>query len=231
MKQLRSENGRDSGSKGLLKYILQRGIIFENTYPYTPHQNGVDEMTKRIILKKGRTSMYSMYDGTDKFLGGGRFDRREYSKFYAHFSAPVVKKSQHWYGVKHRIDHLNIFGCHSEVYVPNRQRSKLNSHLKCVYISRLYELNQNYRFYNAETGKIAFIGQDKCFSSRRILYVSRIYGKPVYSTHCCLTKALLCILWVGRTEMRIMNNWTKCRPMETMRRMETTSRNPLQYHG
>lgn len=79
VKNIRSDNGGEFGYKRLMKYILERGIAFENITQLTPQQNDVTEGTNSILIYKARSVIQCMTVST-KVWGGSDLYSSAYSK-------------------------------------------------------------------------------------------------------------------------------------------------------
>eukprot|EP00794_Sanderia_malayensis_P011867 gene11867-biopygen9507 len=58
VKKLRADNGGEYKSDDFEKYCKERGILREDTIPYTPQQNGVAERMNRTIMETVRSIMH-----------------------------------------------------------------------------------------------------------------------------------------------------------------------------
>jgi len=59
LKVLRADNGREYSNSAMNNYLKLRGIVFENTAPYTPKQNGKIKHDNRTIVESARTMIHA----------------------------------------------------------------------------------------------------------------------------------------------------------------------------
>lgn len=57
IKTLRTDNGLEYCNEKMQKYLKTKGIVMENTTPYTPQQNGKAERDNRTIVECARTML------------------------------------------------------------------------------------------------------------------------------------------------------------------------------
>lgn len=125
VKHLRSDNGGEYGSEALGEYLRKKGIVFEKSEPYTPQQNGVAERTNSVLMDKARAMMQGMTVPTNfgaEALSTAVHLRSLTPSEVLNWRTP----KERWTGKAPRIDHLQVFGCHAEVYVPKVGRTKFD---------------------------------------------------------------------------------------------------------
>lgn len=123
LKAFRSDNGGEYVSKQLQKWAAEKGIQWEFTVPYNPHQNGVAERANRTILEKTRTMLLAANLKKSlwplAYLWAIQLKNQSPS-----FALPEVTPTQALHGRIPDLRHLRVFGCVAYVHIPQEKRVK-----------------------------------------------------------------------------------------------------------
>lgn len=167
VKRLRSDNGGEYGSKTLSDYLRQRGIVFEKTEPYMPQQNGVAERCNSILMDKARSMMVDM-DVPTRFWADAVATAVHLRNLTPTKALDWKSPRESWNNKVPRINHLRVFGCHAEVFVPSARRDKLDSRSrKCMFIGYTATF-RNYRFYDFEQRRVVISGRAMFYEHRKV---------------------------------------------------------------
>ena len=135
IQRFRSDNGKGEYDNKQFRAILkEKGIAFEPSAPYTPHQNGVSERKIQMIQNKAMCMLRAAYL-PDTFWAEA-----------ASTAAYIINRSptaalnnstpyEKWHGVKPDISHFRVFGCVAYVHVPDAKCKKLQSKTQvCMFV-------------------------------------------------------------------------------------------------
>src|ERR1700716_3971380 len=121
--RFRSDNGTGEYNNQLFKdYLLENGISFDPSAPYTQNQNGVSERAIRTITERARSML------SDAGLSEGFWEEAVHAAVYLKNRSPTravnTTPIQAWSDKTPTLDHLRSFGCNVYSYIPSELRTK-----------------------------------------------------------------------------------------------------------
>ena len=125
VKRIRSDNEQKYVSEEFKAFCKSRGILKDDTIPYTPQQNGVAERMNRTIMETVRSMIHSA--GLPLSFWAEAVNTAVYLRNRSPTSS--LKDStpyEYWHNEKPDVSHLKVFGCNVFVHVPDPKRKKLN---------------------------------------------------------------------------------------------------------
>lgn len=155
IKILRFDNGREYVNANLDNYIVSRGIVKENTAPYTPEQNGRSERDNRTIVESARTMLHA------KALPLSLWAEATSTAVYIinRTGSSSVKNGatpyELWMGRKPNLEHMKIFGSEAYMHIPKQFTKKLNARAKEVIFVGYHGDSPNYRVYDSAANKVS----------------------------------------------------------------------------
>lgn len=155
IKWVRSDNGREVKNSEMNEYLEKRGIIMENTAPYTPVQNGKAERANRTIMECARTMLRA------KDLPKNLWAEAVSTAVYVlnrtiHSSGKNLKTPfEMWTGRKPDLEHVRIFGSTAYTHIPKQLRRKLDDKAKKMILVGYQGESENYRIYDPVSKKIS----------------------------------------------------------------------------
>lgn len=165
IKVVRSDNGGEYKNAKLEEYLGKRGIIMENTAPYTPQQNGKAERANRTIIECVRAMLTAK--GLPKNLWAEAVSTAVYIlNRTTHSSRKDVKTPYEiWTGNKPDLSHVRIFGSVAYKHVPKQLRRKLDDKSKKMVLVGYQGNSANYRLYDPLTQKVS-VSRDVVFDEK-----------------------------------------------------------------
>jgi hypothetical protein len=159
---LRSDNGGEFTSYEVLDFYKEVGIKRELSTPYNPQQNGVVERKNQTIMDAVKAMIH------DKYLPMYLWAEVAMTVVYVQNRSPhrvlENKTSEEMIlGDKPKFNHLEIFGCHVYVHVPNDKRIKLDPSRKKGIFVGYSDTSKAYRAYILSHRKIK-ISRDVTFN-------------------------------------------------------------------
>ncbi|KAJ9532152.1 hypothetical protein QJQ45_003955 [Haematococcus lacustris] len=125
VKVLRSDRGTEYVNQTVREFLSGKGIIHQQTAPYSPQQNGSAECLNRTLFEKGRCLLYSSGLSVNFWPYALRFAN------YVRNLSPVRGKAgtpwELFWGVRPDLSALRVFGARAYAHVPEHMRSKLGS--------------------------------------------------------------------------------------------------------
>ena len=111
-------------------YLEEKGIVMENTAPYTPQQNGKAERANRTIFECARTMLRAKE--LPKFLWAEAVSTAVYVLNHTTHSSRKNLKTAYeaWTNRKPNLEHIRVFGSTAYMHVPKRLRRKLDDKAK-----------------------------------------------------------------------------------------------------
>jgi len=134
-------------------FLVECGIQWQISAPYSPQQNGVAERANRTIMECARNMIFAQRLKLE--FWGEVVNMTVYIKNWCPTKALDSKTLQEaWNGRKPDVFHLRVFGCKAFAHVPDEKRTKLESKsMPCVFL-RYYESTKTYRLMCVETKRI-----------------------------------------------------------------------------
>ena len=125
LKKIRSDNGGEYTSEEFYKYCREKGLVKEQTIPYTPQQNGVSERLNRTIMENVRAMLY--HAKLPLYLWAEAVNTLVYLRNRSPTSRFKGETPyERWHGVKPKVDHLRVFGSKCYAHIPDEKRKKLD---------------------------------------------------------------------------------------------------------
>ncbi|KAJ9530660.1 hypothetical protein QJQ45_014825 [Haematococcus lacustris] len=125
VKVLRSDRGTEYVNQAVREFLSGKGIIHQQTAPYSPQQNGSAERLNRTLFEKGRCLLYSSGLSVNFWPYALRF-----ANYVRNQSLVRGKAGTPWelfWGVRPDLLALRVFGARAYAHVPEHMRSKLGS--------------------------------------------------------------------------------------------------------
>ncbi|KAJ9520604.1 hypothetical protein QJQ45_007493 [Haematococcus lacustris] len=125
VKVLRSDRGTEYVNQAVREFLSGKGIIHQQTAPYSPQQNGSAERLNRTLFEKGRCLLYSSGLSVNFWPYALRF-----ANYVRNLSLVRGKMGTPWelfWGVRPDLSALRVFGARAYAHVPEHMRSKLGS--------------------------------------------------------------------------------------------------------
>ncbi|KAJ9533118.1 hypothetical protein QJQ45_018205 [Haematococcus lacustris] len=125
VKVLRSDRGTEYVNQAVREFLSGKGIIHQQTAPYSPQQNGSAERLNRTLFEKGRCLLYSSGLSVNLWPYALRF-----ANYVRNLSLVRGKAGTPWelfWGVRPDLSALRVFGARAYAHVPEHMRSKLGS--------------------------------------------------------------------------------------------------------
>ncbi|KAJ9524212.1 hypothetical protein QJQ45_004986 [Haematococcus lacustris] len=125
VKVLRSDRGTEYVNQAVREFLSGKGIIHQQTAPYSPQQNGSAERLNRTLFEKGRCLLYSSGLSVNFWPYALRF-----ANYVRNLSLVRGKAGTPWElfrGVRPDLSALRVFGARAYAHVPEHMRSKLGS--------------------------------------------------------------------------------------------------------
>ena len=170
IKRIRSDNGGEYTSEEFTKYCKSRGIIKEDTIPYTPQQNGVAERMNRTIMETVRSILH--HADLPLSLWAEAVSTAIYIRNRSPTSCLKEKTPyESWHNEKPNVSHFKVFGCKAFVHVPDQKRKKLDKKsMQCIFVG-YPNGSKGYKLYNPETRKM--------IRSRDVIFVENSFQKTL----------------------------------------------------
>ncbi|KAJ9515788.1 hypothetical protein QJQ45_008691 [Haematococcus lacustris] len=125
VKVLHSDRGTEYVNQAVMEFLSGKGIIHQQTAPYSPQQNGSAERLNRTLFEKGRCLLYSSGLSVNFWPYALRF-----ANYVRNLSLVRGKAGTPWelfWGVRPDLSALRVFGARAYAHVPEHMRSKLGS--------------------------------------------------------------------------------------------------------
>ncbi|KAJ9534804.1 hypothetical protein QJQ45_017230 [Haematococcus lacustris] len=125
VKVLRRDRGTEYVNQAVREFLSGKGIIHQQTAPYSPQQNGSAERLNRTLFEKGRCLLYSSGLSVNFWPYALRF-----ANYVRNLSLVRGKAGTPWelfWGVRPDLSALRVFGARAYAHVPEHMRSKLGS--------------------------------------------------------------------------------------------------------
>lgn len=118
LETLRSDRGSEFKSNQFKEYCERMGIRREFTAPYSPQQNGIAEHKNRTLVDKAR-SMLNARKLPTKFWAEAIATTAYLSNISPTQAIANRTPYEAWWGVKHTVCHLKVFGCIVLTHLPS----------------------------------------------------------------------------------------------------------------
>lgn len=162
VKILHADNGTEYCNKRMREYLASRGIVMENTAPYTPAQNGRAERDNRTIVECARTMLQSK--NLPLNLWAEAVGAAVYTLNRAGQSGQGGSGTPYegWMGKKPNLNHMKIFGSEAYVHTPKQLVKKLDARSRKMILVGYQGDSDNYRLYDIER-KTVSVSRDVVF--------------------------------------------------------------------
>ena len=167
VKRVRSGNAQGHVSESFKNYCKSRGIMRDDTVPYTPQQNGVAERMNRTIMETVRCMIHNAE------LPLRFWAEAVAAAVYLCNRSPTasVKDStpyELWHKEKPDESHLKVFGCNAFVHIPDQKRKKFDKKsIHCIFVG--YPAGcKGYKLYNPATKKM--------LRSKDVIFMEKSFG-------------------------------------------------------
>ena len=136
---LRTDNAKDYFNSTLGEYLSNHSIIHQNSYPYTPQQNGIVEWKNRHLLEIARSIMFTShlpkYFWEDAILTATYLINHMSSRVLNFQSSLSVLQNRYPYCHLVSKIPLRVFGCSTFVHNLSPHRSKFDpKSIKCIFL-------------------------------------------------------------------------------------------------
>jgi len=153
IKRLRSDNGGEYVNHDFENFLVESGIKFDRTVPYTPQQNGVAERANGTIFNTARCLLFDAK--LPKEFWAEAVSHAVYLRNRSPSSSLTDSVPQGAYtSVPPRMDHLRVFGCQCWPLVQKEHRTKLDPRAKRMIFLGYKEGTKGYRLYDAVERKM-----------------------------------------------------------------------------
>ncbi|KAJ9514928.1 hypothetical protein QJQ45_028661 [Haematococcus lacustris] len=125
VKVLRNDRGTEYVNQAVREFLSGKGIIHQQTAPFSPQQNGSAERLNRTLFEKGRCLLYSSGLSVNFWPYALRF-----ANYVRNLSLVRGKAGTPWElfsGVRPDLSALWVFGARAYAHVPEHMGSKLGS--------------------------------------------------------------------------------------------------------
>ena len=149
----RSDNGGEFSGNEFQKILLDRGIKWEPTVPYTPHQNGLVERKGRTLAGQLRAILAE--SGCPQSFWAELITTVNYLRNLSPSKSVPGNKTPYeaFYNRPPKISHLRVLGCAAYANTAKQGAKKLDARAsKCVLVN--YHGNSIYRLYNLASKRI-----------------------------------------------------------------------------
>src|SRR5436190_732980 len=153
VRRIRSDNGDEYADSRFQKKMTDKGIKWEPTVAYNPHENGVAEHLNQILLNK----MICMLADSDlpRSLWPELIDTAAY--LWNQSPTKHLDKTPHeaLHDVKPNLSHFKIIGCPCWAQIPSEKRDKLDFKSKeCRLLG--YEASTQFILWDVEDQRVIF---------------------------------------------------------------------------
>ena len=147
---LRTDNAGEYVSIKMQTWCADHGIVLQTTQPYSPDMNGITERMMRSIVQDASAMLWGAHLGIPFWYEAVK--TAVYLKNRKPHAAREKTPYELWTNEVPSLSHLRIFGCRCFALIPDKKRSKWESHSnKCLFIGyfsthnlfRLYDLVTN----------------------------------------------------------------------------------------
>ena len=107
--KLRCDNGGEFLNEDVKNWCKTKGIILDNTIPYSPQMNGKAERLNRTLIEKTRALLLD--SGLNKEMWGEAVRVAAYLLNRSPTSVSEKTPSEMWYKTKPNLSNLKLFGC------------------------------------------------------------------------------------------------------------------------
>ena len=143
---LRSDNAGEFISSKMTSWCSERGIVLQTTQPYTPDMNGTAERVIRTIVEHASAMLWGSFLGLCFWYEAVK--TAVYLKNRSPHSTRNKTPFELWTGTVPSLAHLRIFGCRCYALIPDKKRSKWESHGgECLFMG-YYFANNLFRLFD-----------------------------------------------------------------------------------
>jgi hypothetical protein len=170
VKKLRTDKGGEFENKDLQAYEVQKGIQHQFTVSRTPQQDGISEISNKIIIGPANSMLHA--SNAPKFLWPYAVKAATYiTNLLPNKGTHEPGKTPYelWYGFKPSVAHLRVWGCLAYIHVHKDVRSgKLDKRAIPVIFVGYTDSTKIHEFYDPSN--------KKCYTSRdAVFYEDRRY--------------------------------------------------------
>jgi hypothetical protein len=179
IKCLRTDGGGEYANREAQEYLKEQGIRWERSLPRTPQQKGRAERLKRTIMEMARCLMI------DAGLGHEYWQYAATMATFIRNQTPTTSNKgtmspfEAMWGQKPNLHNLHLFGCSSQVHVPDTLRGKLDPKTKdCIFLGYAEGVKADV-FEHVATGQ-RFVSRDAIVGSVRFNSEPIAGGPPAH---------------------------------------------------
>ena len=167
VKRIRLDNEQEYVSEEFKAFCKSRGILKDDTIPYTPQQNGVAKCMNRTIMETVHSMIHSA--GLPLSFWAEAVNPAVYLRNRSPTSSLKDSRPyEYWHNEKPDISHLKVFGCNVFVHVPDPKRKKLDKKsISCIFVG-YPEGSKGCKVYNPDTKKF--------LRSRDVVFLENSFG-------------------------------------------------------
>lgn len=168
IKAIRSDNAMEYKDKKVQQYLMEKGIRWQSSCPYTPQQNGVAERKNRTIVEKARTIL-SEASAPKKLWAEASYTANYLINRSPSKALLNTTPFEMWSGKRPDLSHLKVFGCIAMVHIPKEQRKKWDEKSKTKVFVGYAETQKGYRLFDSSSNKIT-ISRDVIFIENKMFF-------------------------------------------------------------
>lgn len=144
VKKIKCDGGKEFINNEFLEWCRSRGIIIDQSNPYTPQQNGTAERKNRTLVETAKTLLNTA--NLPKMFWPDAITTAAYLRNRCPSRMDEKSAMERLKGVKPSLKHLRVFGCISYAHIPEAKRKKLDNKseicLLAGYTSNGYKLRR-----------------------------------------------------------------------------------------
>lgn len=152
VKQIRTDNGTEYVNNNLSAFFSSKGIIQQNTMPFSPEQNGVAERVNRTLMERARAMLIE--SGLQQELWGEAVLTANFLRNRALSASKEGTPYEMFFNKKPDVSFLRPFGSTAYVHVPKEKRSgKLAARSETGRMVGYLSEGAGYRIYIPDEGR------------------------------------------------------------------------------
>ena len=146
---LRTDNAGEYISIKMQTWCADRGIVLQPTQPYSPDMNGVAERMMRSIVQDASAMLWGAHLGIPFWYEAVK--TAVYLKNRKPHAARDKTPFELWTGNIPSLAHLRIFGCRCFALIPDKKRTKWESHSNECLLMGYFSTHNLFRLYDLVT--------------------------------------------------------------------------------
>ena len=150
---LRTNQGTEFLNATFDKYLDDMNISRQLSTTYTPQQNGYIERDNRTVMEMARSMLHAKDLPTILWVEAVNTAVYILNRTI-NYQLGTATPYERWFGSKPSINHLQVFGSLSWVFINNQVRSKLDPKSVQAYFVGYSSTSRAYRFWNPVTNKV-----------------------------------------------------------------------------